>query len=54
MSQFRNKSEAQQAIQDMKKRAASTRALPWGTEADAAQYDEEAARIEKLLPTLPD
>lgn len=54
MSQFRNKAEAQQAIQDMERRCRATLARPGGCEQDAREYAEEAARIRALLPTLPE
>lgn len=64
--QFRNKAEAQQAIQDMKKRVAQSEF--WAKEMNAAgaariardhrrdarDYRAEAARIRALLPTLPE
>jgi hypothetical protein len=66
-AQFRNKAEAQQAIQDMGERAdkAEARAeehsapqfagfIAHGYMADARNYRAEAARIRALLPTLPD
>jgi hypothetical protein len=66
MSQFRNKSEAQQAIQELKASAAQSDA--WSKEMDAGgawrtardhrrdarEYRAEAASIRALLPTLPD
>ena len=59
MSQFRSKSEARQAIQDMESRARSFQMqmnFPGSTrnEDRAASYRAEAARIRALLPTLPE
>jgi hypothetical protein len=61
MSQFRNKTEAQQAIQDMEKRAgAADRRRTWfGRDSEcerqnAANYSAEAGRIRALIHTLPD
>jgi hypothetical protein len=53
--QFRNKTEAQQAIQDMERREAinSHRGSKVCDER-ATQYRAEAARIRALLPNLPD
>lgn len=62
--QFRNKAEAQQAIEDMGKRAQRAgmvgvlSALCGGAvnavEERVSEYRAEAARIRALLPTLPD
>jgi hypothetical protein len=54
-AQFRNKAEAQQAIQDMERReAVNSHRGSKVCDERAAQYRAEAARIRALLPTLPD
>lgn len=64
MSKFKTKAEAQQAIQDMERRAERNDTwvnygLPVDPSAadllaDSRDYRAEAARIRALLPTLPE